>query len=334
MKRIVLITLLLSGLLTALTGCSPAGKFKTITGVVMGYSYKIVYQVPSYAPWTFESDVRRAARRQAHLIDKSLSLYHKSSVINNVNSNKDLTTDSVFSAVLTKAKEVAEKTGAYLNTTTKPLQDLWGYNMSNYQKVTADDIASVLEYTGLWKIHLDQGKVIKEDPRIQLNLNTIGIGYAVDLLGALLDNRSISNYMIEIGKVVFCKGMNPSGTPWRIIIDEVTTDVIYLSDKAMAIAGSLTNFKTREGKIVNTLFHSLTGYPVEDPLISTLVVSETCLEAAVYSVAFYSMGLEKSIRFIETQSDIQAILYYFQEDQIKKYTTTNITPRHELQYFP
>jgi thiamine biosynthesis lipoprotein len=334
MKRILLITLLFSGLITAFSGCSTTGKYKTVTGVVMGYSFQIVYQVPSYAPWTFESDIRRAARRQAQMIDKSLSLYYKTSVINNVNSNKDLNTDSAFTAVLTKAKEVAEKTGAYLNTTTKPLQDLWGYNMSNYQNVSADDIARVLEYTGLWKIHIDQGKVVKEDPRIQLNLNAIGIGYAADMLGRLLDKQDITNYMIEVGKVVFCKGLNPSGTPWRIIIDESNTDVIYLSEKAMAIAGSLTNFKTREGKIVNTLFNSRTGYPVEDPIISTLVVSETCLEAAVYSVAFYSMGLEKSIRFIETQSDIQTILYYFQEDQIKKYTTTNITPRNELQYFP
>ncbi|HOO42347.1 MAG TPA: FAD:protein FMN transferase [Bacteroidales bacterium] len=334
MKQNILISLLLFAFILALTGCSPAGKFKNTNGVVMGYSYKIVYQVPTYAPWTFESDLRRAARRQAHLIDKSLSLYHKSSVINNVNSNKDLTTDSVFTAVITKAKEIAEKTGAYLNTTTKPLQDLWGYNMSNYQNVTTEDIASVLEYTGLWKVHLDKGKIIKEDPRIQLNLNTIGIGYAIDKLGALLDNRNISNYMIEVGKVVFCKGLNPSGSPWRIIIDDNNTDVIYLSDKAMAIAGGLTNFRTKEGKIINTLFNSRTGYPLEDPLISTLVVSETCLDAAAYSVAFYSMGLEKSIRFIETQSDIQAILYYFQDDQITKYTTTNITPRHELQYFP
>lgn len=334
MKQIVLFTLILSGCITAITGCSPAGKYKTVNGVVMGYSYKIVYQVPSYAPWTFESDVRRAARRQAHIIDKSLSLYHKSSVINNVNSNNDLAIDSVFTAVLTKAKEIAEITGASLNTTTKPLQDLWGYNMSNYQSVTANDIAKVLEYTGLWKVHMDKGKVIKEDSRIQLNLNTIGIGYAVDLLGNMLDNRSISNYMIEVGKVVFCKGLNPSGTPWRIIIDESETDVVYLTDKAMGIAGSLTNFRTREGKIVNSLFNSRTGYPVEDPLISTLIISENCLEAAAYSVAFYSMGLEKSIRFLETQSDLQAILYYFQDEQINKYATSNITPRHELQYFP
>ncbi len=334
MKQILLITLFLPGFILALNGCSPAGKFKTVNGVVMGYSYKIVYQVPSYAPWSFESDVRRAARRQAQMIDRSLSLYHKSSVINNVNSNKDFTTDSVFRTVLTKAKEVAERTGAYLNTTTKPLQDLWGYNMSNHQNVTAHDIARVLEYTGLWKVHLDEGKVIKEDPRIQLNLNTIGIGYAVDLLATMLDNQDISNYIIEVGKVVSCKGLNPSGTPWRIIIDDVSTDVIYLLDKAMAISGSLKNFKTREGKIVNTLFNSRTGYPLEDPLISTMVIASNCLEAATYSMAFYSMGLERSIQFIESQSNIQAILYYYQEEQIKKYATSNITPRHELQYFP
>jgi thiamine biosynthesis lipoprotein ApbE len=54
----------------------------------MGYSYKIVYQIPYFAPWTFESDIRRAARRCAQEIDRSLSLYNRSSVINNINNNK------------------------------------------------------------------------------------------------------------------------------------------------------------------------------------------------------------------------------------------------------
>lgn len=334
MKRIVLLTICLAGYLAVLTGCSPAGKYRTVNGVVMGYSFKIVYQAPSYVPWTFESDIRRAARRCTQEIDRSLSLYHRNSIINNINNNKDLKTDTIFETVLLKAKEVSELTGAFLNTTTGPLQDLWGYNMSNYQHVSAEEIAKVLDYTGLWRVHLKEGFVEKEDPRIRLNLNALGIGYAADYLADMLERNQVVNYMIEVGKVVKCKGVNPAGTPWRIQADQASNDVIYLTDKAMSIYGSLFNFRVREGKIFNNLFNAKTGYPIEDPLLSTLIVSGNCLDAAAYSVSFYSMGLEQSISFLESHSDIQAILFYYQDDQIKTHATTNITPRNEIQYFP
>ena len=200
MKRIVLLTICLAGYLAVLTGCSPAGKYRTVNGVVMGYSFKIVYQAPSYVPWTFESDIRRAARRCTQEVDRSLSLYHRNSIINNINNNKDLKTDTIFETVLLKAKEVSELTGAFLNTTTGPLQDLWGYNMSNYQHVSAEEIAKVLDYTGLWRVHLKEGFVEKEDPRIRLNLNALGIGYAADYLADMLERNQVVNYMIEVGK--------------------------------------------------------------------------------------------------------------------------------------
>lgn len=242
--------------------------------------------------------------------------------------------DSIFTAVLLKTKETAELTGTSLNTTTGPLQDLWGYNMSNSQTVTAGQIAQVLEYTGLWKVHLQNSHIVKEDPRIQLNFNAIGIGFAADYLAAMLHLNQVSNYMIEVGMVVSCKGMNPSGIPWRIQIDQASSDVVYLQDKTMARSGSPFNFKVREGKIFNNLFNSKTGYPLEDPLLSTLVISGDCMEAAAYSVAFYSMGLEKSIQFLESYPNIQAILFYYDDNHVQTYVTSNITPRNEIQYFP
>ncbi|HBG54424.1 MAG TPA: hypothetical protein DDW70_09495 [Rikenellaceae bacterium] len=334
MKRILVPATILLLFLLLFAGCSPGKSYQTIDGVVMGYSYQVVFQVPDYAPWSFKSDIKRAARKCTHEIDRSISLYNKSSLISNINSNTNMEADSIFTAVLTKTKSTAELTGASMNTTTGPLRDLWGYSLGNAHNITPDQIAQVLEYTGIWKVSVQKGMVVKKDPRIQLNFNNMGIGLAVDYLGAMMDMHNISNYMIEIGKVVLCKGLNPSGTPWRWLIDQASGHVIYLSDKAVSICGSLADFTIREGKIFNQMFNSNTGYPVQDPLLSTLVIANNSLDATAYSIAFCSMGVEKSIQFLESQGNIQAILFYYDDNEIVTYKTPNITQCHEIQYFP
>ena len=334
MKRTVVPATILLLFLLVFAGCNPGKSYQTINGVVMGYSYQVVFQIPEYAPWTFKSDIKKAARKCTYEIDRSISLYEKSSVISNINSNTSMEADSIFTTVLMKTKATAELTGASMNTTTGPLRDLWGYNLVNAHNITPDQIAQVLEYTGIWKVSAQKGLVVKTDSRIQLNFNNTGLGLAADYLGAIMDMHNISNYMIEIGKVVLCKGLNPSGTPWRWVIDQASGNVIYLSDKAISICGNLSNFTIREGKIFNQMFNSSTGYPVQDPLLSTLVIANNSLDATAYSIAFYSMGVEKSIQFLESHGNIQAILFYYKDNQIMTYKTPNITQRNEIQYFP
>lgn len=334
MRRILFPSMATLICLLVIAGCTPEQEYQTIKGVVMGYSYQIVYQAPDYAPWSFRSDIKKAARKCAREIDRSISLYNPSSIINSVNTNKSMETDSIFAAVLDKTKATAELTGASMNTTTGPLRELWGNNPGNTKNVTEDQIAQVLEYSGIWKVSVQNGLFVKEDPRIQLDLSRTGIGFAADYLGSMLDSNNISNYMIEVGKVVLCKGLNPSGTPWRYLIQQTYGNVIYLTDKSMSICGDLSDFKLGLGKTFNGFFNTRTGYPVEDPILSILVIANNGLDAAASSVAFYSLGLEKSIQYLESHPDIQAIMYYCNNDSISTYITPNITQRYEIQYFP
>ncbi|HOZ19297.1 MAG: Thiamine biosynthesis lipoprotein ApbE precursor [Bacteroidetes bacterium ADurb.Bin139] len=334
MKRLFVAATILILFLPVFSGCSPNKSYHTIEGVVMGHSYQVVFQIPDYAPWTFKSDIKRAARKCTYAIDRSISPYDKSSVISKINSNTDMKADSIFTTVLMKTKSTAELTGASMNATTGPLRDLWGYNLVNQQKITPMQIAGVLEYTGIWKVSVENGLAVKKDPRIQLNFNNMGIGFAADYLGTIMDMHNISNYMIQVGKVVLCKGVNPSGTPWRWVINQASGNVIYLLDKAISICGNLSDLEFRDGKRFNQMFNSNTGYPVWDPLMSTLVIADNSLDATAFSIAFYSMGFEKSVQFLESYGNIQAILFYYKDNQIMTYKTPNINQRYEIQYFP
>ncbi len=334
MKRHVLMVLTLAGSFLFYTGCSSKEGYKTITGVAMGHSFKIVYKVPPYAPTTFSSDIKRALNKHIQEIDKSISLYYKSSILNQINSNLSVETDSIFSTVFLKAKEVAAHTGAALNITSRPLQELWGYNLINYETVTEEEIQNVLPYIGFHKIHLKDGIISKEHPHIHINFNTLGVGLSADHFADMLRSYHVTNFMIEIGEVVVCQGVNPSEAPWRIQLKQAADNVLYLKDKSISAHGSPLNLNVKGKKVYNHLFDTKTGYPAEDPLISVVVISESSLMVSAYSLAFFSMGLDKSIQFLESHSNLQAILFYYKDDRLEIFTTSNITPRHETLYFP
>ncbi len=60
-------------------------------------------------------------------------------------------------------------------------------------------IDSLLQVTGYQKVKLENGKVIKEDPRVMLSCSAVAKGYSVDVVARYLDSKGIKNYMVDIG---------------------------------------------------------------------------------------------------------------------------------------
>lgn len=334
MKRYLLPLFALVGYLLLFSGCGTQEEYKTISGVVMGYSFKIVYKTPPYAPWSFDSDLKRELNKYIQDIDKSLSLYHKGSVINQINNNKSMEVDSIFSVVFRETKRAAQYTGAALNITSKPLQQLWGYNLIHYHTVTDEQVQEVLPYVGFDKMYLKEGRIVKDDPRVTINLNTPGIGYSTDLFAQVLQTHKVVNYMIEAGEAISCKGVNPSGFPWRVQLDRSSSIVLHLNDKSVTIHGKLYELIRKDNRFFSYLFETKTGYPSENPLVNVIIIAESNLTTGLLSLSLFSMGLERSIQFIESHPGIQGLLFYYEDEVLKTYATSNLSTRHETQYFP
>ena len=66
------------------------------------------------------------------------------------------------------------------------------------------------------KVRLEGNRLVKSDPRVQLDFNSVAKGYTVDLLAELVEGFGAENYIVDIGGEVRCRGVNRQGQPWRI----------------------------------------------------------------------------------------------------------------------
>src|SRR3989304_1947219 len=138
-----------------------------------------------------------------------------------------------------------------------------------------------MKFTGYQKIHLQESpRAIRKDAdAIYLDLSGIPKGYAVDTVGALLEEAALHDFMVEIGGEIRARGLNADGEYWRIGIEKPVTDerafarVIHLRDTGMATSGNYRNFYDRDRGRYAHIIDPVTGKPGMQQLASVTVLN-------------------------------------------------------------
>lgn len=298
--------------------------FNTAGGFVFGTVYKITYQCKDDLKPEIEAELKR--------FDQSLSPFNDSSVISRVNRNEELVTDSFFQTCFNRSMEISRETEGAFDITVAPLANAWGFG---FKKGTFPDslmIDSLLQFTGYEKVKLENGKVIKQDPRTMLSCSAVAKGYSVDVVAHLLDRKGIKNYMVDIGGEVVVKGKNATGDLWRIGINKPYDDslavkqdiqtILNLTDVGMATSGNYRNYYYKDGKKYAHTIDPRTGYPVQHSILSSTVVAEDCMTADALATSFMVMGLEEAEKFCKANPMIDAYFIYSGENgEFKTYYT-------------
>ncbi len=283
-----------------------ADDYLTLDGQAQGTTFHIVYQDES------DRDFSMAVDSLFRLMDSSMSLWDKNSLISRLNQNEpDLLLDEHFIAVFNQARGIAQATQGALDITIGPLVKAW--KISSREDIPLPDAAtidSLLSFTGFNNVQIENGMLIKSDPRVQLDFNAIAQGYTVDLIGQFLEQKGIINYLVEVGGEVKTKGVNIRHKHWQIGIDkpvesasdqrELQTSV-SLANQALATSGSYRKFKEVNGMKFSHVINPKTGYPANQTLLSVSVIADDCATADGYATAFLVMGLEKTMSFANEQ---------------------------------
>lgn len=146
--------------------------------------------------------------------------------------------------------------------TVKPLVEAWGF--AGRQGIEAPNLDSILPLVGYRKIRIEDGRLVREDPRIQLDFNSIGKGYMVDLIARMLESRGAEDYLAPIAGSGRCRGRNERGGKWRIGIetpydnnfsDRDLQRIVEVTDLSYATSGNYRRFYyTADGrKIAHTI---------------------------------------------------------------------------------
>lgn len=281
-------------------------------GKIFGTIYHATYQYPENLQKEIEAELKK--------VDNSLSPFNQSSIITRINRNEEVVPDSLLVEVIRRSEQISEETNGAFDITIAPLANVWGFGFKKSIFPDSLVIDSLLQITGYPKIKLEEGRLIKADPRMMLSCSAVAKGYGSDIIARFFDRKGIENYMIEIGGEVVVKGNNPKNTSWHIGISKPVDDslsinqelqtVLKITDAGMATSGNYRNFYYKDGKKYAHTIDPRTGYPVQHSLLSATVITNDCMSADAYATAFMVMGLEEAEKFVEAHPDIEAFFIY------------------------
>ena len=269
-----------------------------LEGKAQGTTFSIIY---------FDSLKRNFALQTDSLfrvIDKSVSLWDSTSIISNFNKNTPNTVaDEHFTNIFKRSMEISQLTEGAFDVTVSPLVKRWGFHFKKNETMPDSiEIKNLLACCGWQKVRLENGILIKQNPCNQVDFNAIAQGYTVDLVAQFLENKGVSNYMIEIGGEVRTLGKNEIGEFWHIGIDKPVENtegrplerIVSLDGKSLATSGSYRKFIMLDGKKYSHEIEPSTGYPIQHNLISVSVKADNCTDADALATAFMVMGLDKA----------------------------------------
>ncbi|MDU1904043.1 MAG: FAD:protein FMN transferase [Dysgonomonas sp.] len=293
-------------------------------GEVFHTTYSIKYKYSRSLKVEIEKELAR--------FDDSLNPFKPTSVISKVNNNEEVEMDTFFINVFDRAQQIATVSDGLFDITVSPLINAWGFGFKNMDKVTPEIIDSLKQITGYRRIKLQDGKIEKEDSRLNINTSAIAKGYSADVVAQLLDLHGIENYMVEIGGEVSAKGVNPKGECWHIGIDKPQDEalvfqrelqnVIQLCDKSVATSGNYRNFYIKDGKKYAHTINPRTGYPSDNSTLSATVIADDCMSADAYATAFMLADTAK-VREIAQKENLSYMLILDDGDDSYKIVTSS-----------
>lgn len=296
--------------------CDSSVLYTSLTGGVYGTIYHIKYRSNSVNPELLQNNIEAEMDK----VNSSLSMFNKNSTIALLNSNATDEVDSLFMFMYRKAMMVNKMTRGAFDITVAPLVDAWGFGVDSESMPTQTKIDSILQFVGMDKIDVVDGKLIKSDPRMKIDASSIAKGLGVDLVANYLEKEGINNYIVEIGGEIRAKGINASNTVWRVGLDKPIVDkslsnrqlqmILNLKDGALATSGNYRNFIESGGKRYGHIINPTTGESQQRDILSATVYAKDCMTADAYATAFMVLGLEESQKLLKNIKDIEVCFIY------------------------
>lgn len=322
-------------------GCTNnATNYTTIDGFAQGGTFHLVYQEPADAR---AYNLPDSLQKWFRLIDKSLSGYDTTSLVSRINRGENPPLDSLFIKCFNLSREVYENTGGAFDISAAPLFEIWGFGFGNGVETPQSKIDSIMQFVGMDKLAIvydttsKASYLFRVDPRMKVNFNAIAQGYTCDFICGELDKMGIGNYLLEVGGEIYCKGKNAKGKEWSVGIDkpldgnfipgESIEAVIEVSDKGLVTSGNYRKFYIKDGEKYSHTIDARNGYPVKHNLLSATVMAPTAAMADAYATYLMVIGLDAAKDFLAASNDMEALLVYGEQENLKVFATEGIHHR-------
>lgn len=240
-----------------------------------------------------------AAARQAlevgiASVDATMSPYREDSDLTRFNLSRDTDWQDVapmLAHTLTVALDIARLTGGAFDPTIGPLVHRYGFGPISGRE--AGDPAG---------LDARAGAIRKAAPDLTIDLCGIAKGHALDRMVAALEVLGHTDFLIELGGEVACRGRHPEGRHWLVAVEAPgggsAQRILRLDGMALATSGHAANGFPPMG--LSHIIDPKTTRPASPGLASVSVLAETAEKADGFATALLVLGPEAGPDFART----------------------------------
>tara|TARA_B100000676_G_C18059281_1_gene836629 strand:- start:339 stop:1364 length:1026 start_codon:yes stop_codon:yes gene_type:complete len=318
--------------------CSSNNNIYEINGFTMGTTYSIKIVATTADVVKIKSNINN----MLNSINMDMSTYIDSSSIsrfNNLKSSSKFSISEDFYNVLKSSRYFFEITDGAFDPTVNPLVQIWGFSKDSLKELpTQLHIDNTLEMIGMDNLVMhDNYSISKNNSFATIDLSAIAKGYAVDKISEYLSSLKYNNHMIEIGGEVRVSGFNLDNSKWRIAIEypgfqrsfkktpyvdkdsENVHTILHISDMSIATSGDYRNYYDINGKRYSHIISPVTGYPIENKIVSVSVLTKECLNADALATALMVMDIQDGLALVEKLDGYES--FYILDDNTNRFTT-------------
>ncbi|WP_291582832.1 FAD:protein FMN transferase [Clostridium sp. UBA6640] len=196
-----------------------------------------------------------------------------------------------------------------------PIVKLWGIGSESARVPSEKELIEKKSLINYNNVILDNEKnsIFLKNPNMIIDLGGIAKGYAADEMKDLLVDNGVKSAMINLGGNLYILGNKPNGNQWKIGIQDPnggsndTVGNILVNDKSIVTSGTYERFLEVDGKSYHHILDPKTGYPYENDLLSTTIISDKSMDGDGLSTSAFALGREKGLEFISSLENIEAI---------------------------
>ncbi len=274
-------------------------------------------------------DAVTAAVNEIQRLDALLSTGSEDSEISLLNESGGGTVSDDTESLIEKALEVYSSTDGAFDLSVYPVMKLWGFADDSFAVPDQEELAETLNLVDASQITLDTGAhtVSFGTEGMEIDLGGIAKGYTSARVAEIFKAYGIESGLLNLGGNVQAVGTKQDGSSWKVAVQSPEEDgylgILQIEDRAVITSGGYERYFEEDGELYHHIIDPDTGYPAENGIVSSTIVSSDGTLADALSTSLYIMGLEDAIEFWqESGEDFDFIL---EEEDGMLYVTEGIS---------